>query len=95
MMGVSCLSPVSSAKAFELRDGVVVDPDRQEMYLMNPGGGIDAVTLADGSILWSTKEAAKPLALVGNRLVTLANPAGTSNELKFVIFNTQAQETPI
>lgn len=45
---------------FELRAGVVVDPAASRLFVMRPDGPLDAVGF-DGTSLWSTKQAAKPL----------------------------------
>src|SRR3954451_11434324 len=67
----------------ELRPGIVIDPDRRVAYIMNPEGGIDAVELTGGRRLWTSRAAAKPLALAegGDLLVSQAEPSGAENEL--------------
>jgi len=40
-----------TASSFEFRPGVIVDPDRPAVYLMNIQGGIDAVDLVSGKLL--------------------------------------------
>jgi hypothetical protein len=75
----------------ELQSGIVVDPDRQVAYVMSPEGGIDAVELVTGQQLWTSRAAAKPLALArdGNLLVSQAEPAGPDNNLTIVTLDTQ------
>lgn len=46
---------------FELTPGVVVDPQLPAAYLMQPEGGIEAVDLSSGKVLWTTDRAARPL----------------------------------
>lgn len=79
------------AGAFELRPGVIVDPARGLVYLMSPQGGIDAVDLALGTPVWSTEEAAKPLALGGDLLVGQVEPSGSKNELEIAALDTRQQ----
>jgi hypothetical protein len=63
-----------SMEPFELRPGVVIDPGAAAAYLMNPQRGIDKINLSSGGLLWSTSSAAKPLALLDDRLVAQADP---------------------
>jgi outer membrane protein assembly factor BamB len=68
--------PPDAARAVHLSPAVLVDPDGGRAYVMNPGGGIDAITLDRGNRVWSTGAALKPLGLVGGRIVAqVANPA--------------------
>lgn len=64
-----------SADASDLRPVVVVDPDGSAVYAMSPEGGIDAVAASSGELLWSTREAAAPLALYADLLIAQAQPA--------------------
>jgi hypothetical protein len=66
-----------------LRDGVLVDRARGVTYLMNPEGRIDALRIADGALLWSSPDAAKPLLVIGHLLVAQAEPA-SAGELSAV-----------
>lgn len=72
--------------AFELAPGVIVDPDRPAVYVMNPRHGIDAVDLSSGKLIWSTTKAAKPLLLHGDLLVAQAD---VRNGLRIVTLNTK------
>ncbi len=54
---------------FELGPGVVVSPERAVVYSMRPEGGIEAVRVGSGETIWETTEVAKPLTIVGHRLV--------------------------
>lgn len=72
-------TPVHSAAdesgTFQLSNGVVVDLKSKEVYVMVPGGHVAAVSVANGSHIWSSTQTAKPLALTGNVLVSQqANP---------------------
>jgi hypothetical protein len=55
-------APTHANGIVELRDGVVIDPGAQALYVMNPDGGIDAVSLASGTTLWHSDEAERPIA---------------------------------
>ncbi len=53
--------------AVTLRSGVLVSDDAA--YLMQPGGGVEAVTLGSGKSIWSTKAADRPVAAQGGAVV--------------------------
>jgi hypothetical protein len=80
-----------AADGFELRPGVVISPGRGLAYVMNPKGRIDAVELARGGSVWTTKRGAKPLALVGDLLICQTEPSGASLELGLVALDTRKQ----
>jgi hypothetical protein len=61
-----------SALAFGFAQGVIVDGKGSVVYLMNPGGGIDAVNLSGGAVLATTTRGAKPLLLYGDALLAQA-----------------------
>ena len=65
-----------------LRDGVVVDTARSVAYVMHPQGGIEALNLRTGNVLWHSREAERPLTVAGNRLVAQALTSG--GELRIV-----------
>jgi len=76
VLGASDLPEASklagSESAFELCSGVVVDPVTATIYLMNPAGGIDSVSVPSGELHWSTEAAAKPLMLYDDLLIAQA-----------------------
>jgi hypothetical protein len=57
-----------------LHDGVVVDAAAGVAYVMSRDGGIDALDLTSGNVLWKNRDAAKPLALAAGTLVAQARP---------------------
>jgi hypothetical protein len=61
-------------KPFVMLPGVVVLPDEGALYMMNPEGGIDAVKIASGELLWTTKAAAEPLAASSGQLLAQGAP---------------------
>ena len=75
-----------SGSTVELRPGVVIDPERRVAYVMNPRGGIDAVGLSGGELVWHSDDAARPLASSGDVVVAQAEPpkrrAQAANELQ-------------
>lgn len=64
--------PAVPGDSAALTDGVVVSPRHGFAYVMRPGGGLAAVNLASGKVQWRSDKGAKPLALVGDRLIAQA-----------------------
>jgi hypothetical protein len=61
----------------QLRDGVLVSPVNDAVYLMMPDGGVEAVQLSSGETLWSSMAAEKPLGVSGDVLISqAASPDG-------------------
>ena len=60
--------PQAPSDGVRLCSGAIVDRDRAQIYMMRPGGGIDAIRLS-GEIAWATDEASKPLQLAGGVLL--------------------------
>jgi hypothetical protein len=81
-------------KSFELRPGVVVSLDKNEAYVMKPEGGVAAVELARGNELWLSREAAKPLTVSGDLLVSQAEPKAGGRALRIVTLNTGEDGRP-
>ena len=48
----------ASAGAVMLHDGVVAAPEKALIFVMNPAGGLDAVSL-DGTVRWHSNAAAR------------------------------------
>jgi hypothetical protein len=74
---------------FEMLPGVIVDPGSERLYLMNPQGGIDALELASGKLLWTAQGAGKPLAAFDDRLAAQAEPARGSRSLPIALLRTK------
>ena len=72
--------PTSSV--VELRPGVVIDPQRRVAYVMNPKGGVDALGLGRGELVWHSDQAARPLAASGAVVVAQAELPKPGNELQ-------------
>ena len=89
LLSIGLTSQILAQRAFELRSGVIVDPGRRVAYVMNTKGGIDTVELDRGTIVWSTDQAAKPLALIGDRLICQVESKTLGSELRIAILNAQ------
>ncbi len=66
---VTAAGAAEPPETFELRPGVVVDHHESRVYVMNPAGGIDCLRLGEGTVVWHSADADKPLALQGSHLV--------------------------
>lgn len=67
------LTGPTTADAAELRPGVVVSPESELVFLMKPGGGIEAVSSTAGETQWLGEQGDKPLTAEGDRLLTLVD----------------------
>jgi outer membrane protein assembly factor BamB len=76
-----------------LREGIVIDPTQPVAYVMTPERGIAAVDLTTGAKLWTSTAAAKPLALVGNRLVSQVESPDASNQLEIAALDVRERGT--
>lgn len=77
-----------TAVAATLHDGVVIDFAKGAAYVASPEGGIDAVQLSTGNVIWKTREAAKPLLVKDGALLAQGRP-GANGELTLVTLNTR------
>jgi len=82
-----------NVSAVQLCPGVMVDGIRGRIIIMSPKGGMEALDLTRGEVAWTTKEAAKPLALAGNRLVAQAEAPAEGNGLKVVVLDAATGKT--
>jgi hypothetical protein len=80
----------SSAQAFELTKGVIVDPASGAVYLMNREHGIDAIELASGNLIWRSTSAAEPLLVFDDRLVAQAEAPAGNRVLPIAVMNPAA-----
>jgi hypothetical protein len=90
---LSSLPPIATAQepkagVIHLPGGGVTDAAGKVGFFPNKSGGIDALDLATGKLLWASKEASRPLAVVDNRLIA---QSGTGNQVRFVVFDTANQ----
>jgi len=70
--------------SFQLVPGVVVEPDRHQVFVMTPEGGVVGLDLASGEAVWRSPEAAKPITIVGDLLVAQAEQPGPANSMRLV-----------
>jgi hypothetical protein len=63
----------------------IADPAGRTGYVANPAGGIDAIDLVTGDVLWQTTEAQRPLLAAGERLYAQAGVK--RNRLRVLAFD--------
>jgi len=85
--GVIALSAAGSAVASGRDPGVVLDPGRDVVYLMSPDDEVEAVATSSGRLLWSTAEAAKPLAVDGDLVIAQRPPSGSGGVLEIAVLD--------
>src|SRR5258708_1768646 len=71
-----------------LPGGGVADPAGKVGFFPSKAGGIDALELASGKLLWSSKDADRPLVATADRLFA---QAGTSNQVRVLVLDTTKQ----
>src|SRR5581483_842562 len=79
--------PTQSMSVFRFRPGVIVNTAQRRAFIMSPVGEIEAVELTKGERIWSAKVAAKPLGLVGQRLIAQAEFPDATNNLQVVVLD--------
>jgi hypothetical protein len=67
--------------------GGTVEPEGKIGYVTNPDGGIDAVNLQTGELLWDTKEANRPLVAFQQKLVAWSALPGKANSIRIAVFD--------
>jgi len=75
-----------SASPLPLPRGVA-DEDGRTGFLVNRTGGIDALALATGELLWSTDTPARPLVPFGSRLAVEVPDARRPNVIRVAVLN--------
>lgn len=83
--GVPAAAPVAAPG--QLRDGVVLDAERASLYAMRPGGGVMAIRLVDGELLWESGVGARPLALAGATLLVAGEGAEEATTLDLTLLD--------
>jgi outer membrane protein assembly factor BamB len=65
----------------------IADAGGKAGFLANAKGGIDAVNLATGELLWESTAAGKPLAVEGGKVAALQPVAGKANVVEIVFLD--------
>jgi outer membrane protein assembly factor BamB len=66
----------------------IVDSAGKTGYVANAKGGIDALDLATGKLLWTYADANRPLTLSGNKLLAQIGEKGKANVIRIAFLNT-------
>lgn len=82
-------NPGHDLESLELRPGVIVNLKEKHIYLMSPERLVEAVDIGTGQTLWSTGDAAKPLAVSNGLLVCQADAPAPGSNLNLVVLNAQ------
>lgn len=56
-------------KSYQLLSGVIIDKNIKNIYVINPNGGLDSVSLHTGLINWHSDKAALPVMINNNQLI--------------------------
>jgi hypothetical protein len=67
---------------FQLAPGVVVDSAGGQIYSMDVEGGIKALDVKTGEVLWESRDAAKPLGFSGEQLIGQVERGTQANALE-------------
>jgi hypothetical protein len=76
-----------TALAVPLRPGVIVGPGGKHLYLMSPGGTVEAINLETGKEVWASKDAAKPLGVSADHVIGQAEAPADGNAMKVVVLD--------
>jgi hypothetical protein len=83
----ACAAPAPDrSDSIPFPDGVA-DAAGKVAFIANATGGIDAVDLAKGELLWDSKEASKPLALSGDNLLAQIGVKDKANQARIVVLD--------
>jgi HEAT repeat protein len=85
LLSRSRLKENSPSDGIAIRGGLI-DTDAGIAYLTRPGGGLDAVALDTGKVLWSNTTVSRPLALEGKRLLALSHES-IANSLRLIVLD--------
>ncbi len=84
MLAAGPLSAQEAEQSFELQPGMVVDRTVDRIYTMDERGGITALDMDTGKLVWHTEEAQKPLHVAEGLLIAQADPDEEENAMRIV-----------
>ncbi len=70
-----------------LREGVIIDTENQLIYFQTVDRQVQALSLDQGQVLWTTNHQAKPLSLAQNQLICLSGASTNSNQMELISFD--------
>jgi hypothetical protein len=89
LIGAARSANAQESPSFARLPGGVADPKGKTGYVQAPGGGVEALDLASGKVLWQTSEVCKPLALAGDRIICQAAEKGKANAVRILVLDVQ------
>jgi hypothetical protein len=81
-------SQVEKSTSGKLPGDGVADPAGNVGYFPNTTGGIDALELATGKLLWASKDADRPLVATNDRLLA---QAGKTNQVRLIVIDKEGK----
>jgi hypothetical protein len=81
---LQAVNPAAAQTISQLRDGVVVNAGRNEVYITTPDNKVQALTISTGLPLWTSATKARPLAVVNGKLVSQENIMAADNKLSII-----------
>lgn len=81
-----------ATEGFSVAPGVLVDPTNGVAYLMSPEHQVEAVSLKDGKIIWSSSDASKPIAVRANRIIAQVESDEATSKLTLVALDARDGE---
>src|SRR5262249_9479270 len=83
--GLAAAEEKSQAPVF--LPGGVADPEGKIGYVTNPTGGIDAIDLESGKLLWATDDASRPLVAFDHKLAAQATVKDRPNSVRVLVLD--------
>jgi hypothetical protein len=78
---------VDPSPAFIQIPGGIVDPAGKVVYVTGESGAVEAINIEKGEKLWDSKDATKPLAVAGKKLIAEAPEKGKANVVRVVVLD--------
>jgi hypothetical protein len=81
-----------AVEGFSLAPGVLIDSANEVAYVMTPKSRVEAITLKDGEVVWSSFAAAKPIAIRGERIIAQVESAEATSTLTLAALDIKSGE---
>lgn len=76
-LGLTIPSHAQANESFLMRDGVVIDANRNQIIITTPQKKVEAIAIATGRTTWRSQTEAKALAILNNTLICQASSANS------------------
>lgn len=77
---LNAVNTLNAQATFQLRDGVVLDKVRNEVYITSPSQKVQAISANTGAILWTGISEGRPLVVVNGKLLCQGKTTGAENQ---------------